>query len=222
MSPTPGYRSIQEALPHTHHGVPGTVVCAGSSGLAWLQRGGGLTNPQISPRRVSNAGPCTSHPQAATLLACTTQVNCCLVTGSLGPNPEPHQHLPAAQPHRCRVTAAEWRVCRVACCSARCALTLASCVWCVEHPALTCDAARGVQLPEHHDEAQQVAEVAGDAEEVEKGPHEDDDVSLHRPQTSLLQNGVLFSGGAAPRTRLSQENNGRGARRGSRSWRRSA
>ena len=38
-----------------------------------------------------------------------------------------------------------------------------------------------MQLPEHHDEAQQVAEVAGDAEEVEKGPHEHRRVVLHWP-----------------------------------------
>ena len=44
-------------------------------------------------------------------------------------------------------------------------------VVCGASAALTCDAARGVQLPEHHDEAQQVAEVAGDAEEVQEGPH---------------------------------------------------
>jgi hypothetical protein len=36
----------------------------------------------------------------------------------------------------------------------------------VRGPALTCDAARGVQLPKHDDKAQQVAEVAGDAKDV--------------------------------------------------------
>ena len=36
----------------------------------------------------------------------------------------------------------------------------------VRGPVLTGDAARGVQFPEHDDEAQQVTEVPGDAEEV--------------------------------------------------------
>ena len=38
----------------------------------------------------------------------------------------------------------------------------------VRGPVLTGDAARGVQFPEHDDEAQQVTEVPGDAEEVHK------------------------------------------------------